>query len=165
MPPTVRTLAADEWEVWRDLRLRALADAPDAFMGTLDDEAARPDSFWQEVVAATAAHPRGELWVAEAAGVPVGMAFGRVDPDIEGLHVFAMWVDPDHRGGGHASGLLEAMLDWGREVGADRVDLWVTEGNTAAERLYAQAGFRPTSDRGPLRPGSDRMVVRLERPV
>lgn len=166
MPPTVRPLAADEWRIWRDLRLRALGDAPDAFMGTLEDEAARPDSFWQEVVAATAAHPRGNLWVAEdETGAPAGMAFGRVDPDIEGLHIFAMWVDPTHRGSGHAGALLDAVLAWGREAGAERVDLWVTEGNQPAETLYARAGFRPTRDRGPLRAGSDRTVVRLERPL
>ena len=163
--PTARPLTADEWETWRDLRLRALADAPDAFMSTSADEAARPDAFWRDLVAATAAHDRGELWIAEADGLPVGMGFSRLDPDGDALHLFAMWVSPDARRTGTARSILEAMLAWGVAAEADRADLWVTAGNEAAERLYAGLGFVSTGDRSRLREGSDRFVVRLERPL
>lgn len=162
--PTVRTLAADEWEVWRDLRLRALVDAPGSFMSTYGEEAAKPDSFWRDVVSATAEHERGDLWVAEVDDVAVGQAFGRLDPDGGSVHVFAMWVSPDARGDGVGRSLLDAILAWGREAGASTADLWVTEGNEAAERLYRNAGFESAGDRERLR-DTGRFVVRLERPL
>ncbi|HEX2229661.1 MAG TPA: GNAT family N-acetyltransferase, partial [Candidatus Binatia bacterium] len=44
--PWIRTFAPHEWETYRDLRLRALADSPDAFGGTLAVEKRRRDTEW-----------------------------------------------------------------------------------------------------------------------
>lgn len=44
---SLRTFAADEWPLYKALRLRALADSPDAFGSTLVREQARPDTAWQ----------------------------------------------------------------------------------------------------------------------
>ena len=44
--PTVRRFAANEWRVYRALRLHALRDAPDAFGSTLAREEAFPDDEW-----------------------------------------------------------------------------------------------------------------------
>lgn len=40
--------AVEDWARVRAIRLAALADAPDAFSATLDEERARPPSFWQQ---------------------------------------------------------------------------------------------------------------------
>ncbi len=157
----VRTLETGEWEVWRDLRLAALADSPDAFLSTLAEESGKSDEVWTDVVAATAAHQRGNLWVAEWEGEPAGMGFGRLDPELLLLTIAAMWVDPFARGKGLGMELLEAMMDWGRDLGAERAELWVTDGNTPAERLYERAGFSPIGTPAPLREGSDLTVTRL----
>lgn len=161
---SVRTLTAADWEVWRDLRLQSLLDAPEAFMSTYAEEAAKPVTFWQDVVSATAQHERGNLWVAEVDGVAVGQAFGRLDPDGASVHAFAMWVAPDARGKGVGRLLLEAILAWGRDAGATLADLWVTEGNEVAEELYRSAGFEPAGERERLR-DTGRFVIRLEREI
>jgi hypothetical protein len=44
----VRRIEAAEWRELRELRLRALADAPDAFASTLEREAAFPEDVWRE---------------------------------------------------------------------------------------------------------------------
>jgi hypothetical protein len=44
----VRQACATDWEVLRELRLWALADAPDAFASTLDQEAAFPEQVWRQ---------------------------------------------------------------------------------------------------------------------
>jgi hypothetical protein len=43
-----RQARAADWEALRRLRLRALADTPDAFASTLEAEVALPDEFWQQ---------------------------------------------------------------------------------------------------------------------
>lgn len=161
MKATIRTLRATEWAAWRDLRLRALADSPDAFRATLDEERSQSDESWSEIVAATIEHPRGGLWVAEYDDQLVGMLFGRLSPDSNLLDLNAMWVAPSARGLGIGSGLLHVAIDWARASGATRAELWVTQDNGMAQALYAKNGFQPTPELQPLREGSDLIVRRL----
>ena len=44
----IRRIGADEWGELRDLRLRALQDAPDAFGSTYEEESIRTDAEWME---------------------------------------------------------------------------------------------------------------------
>ena len=44
----VRRVRSEEWEALRDVRVRALADAPDAFGTTHAEALARPDAWWIE---------------------------------------------------------------------------------------------------------------------
>jgi len=44
----VRQAGAADWALLRELRLRALADAPDAFASTLDQEAVFPEEVWRQ---------------------------------------------------------------------------------------------------------------------
>jgi ribosomal protein S18 acetylase RimI-like enzyme len=53
-------------------------------------------------------------------------------------------VDPAHRGKGVGRMLLEATLAALAERGVPRVVLFTAEGNAAAQRLFARAGFRRT---------------------
>ncbi len=53
-------------------------------------------------------------------------------------------VDPVHRRHGVGRMLLDAVLEELRSRGAERVVLSTAEGNTAAQRLFAEAGFRRT---------------------
>jgi hypothetical protein len=49
--PSVRRLGASEWEAWRSLRLRALAEDPAAFGSTYEREAAWSDDGWRARIA------------------------------------------------------------------------------------------------------------------
>lgn len=148
--------------MWRDVRLRSLDDAPDAFCADPAIENAHDDAWWADLVRSTVEHPRGALWLAESDGVPVGIAFARIDR-AGVLHLGSMWVAPGGRSKGVGRGLVEAALDWGRAGGATAAELWVTVGNGHAETLYEKAGFTETGDRGPLREGSDLQIARMVR--
>jgi GNAT superfamily N-acetyltransferase len=59
-------------------------------------------------------------------------------------------VSPPHRGRRLAEHLIDAVRGWALDGGADELTLWVADGNTAAVRAYARAGFVPTGRRQPL---------------
>jgi Acetyltransferase (GNAT) family len=97
--PSIRKFAADEWRRYRDLRLRARADSPDAFGSTLAAEAGYPDAEWARRLAASADVPVNLPLVAEMRGELVGLAWGRIvtsAPDVAAL--YQMWVAPAYRG-------------------------------------------------------------------
>ena len=162
MNVTIRTIGAEEWTLWRDLRLRALAHSPDAFRSTLEEENKQPDQWWVEIIETTVAHPRGELWVAWVHGEAVGMLFGRVDQEYTTLEIGAMWVAPGVRREGVGSGLIQACVEWGRGCGASTASLWATEVNREAVAFYERHGFVPTEATEALRPGSHLTVRRFE---
>jgi GNAT superfamily N-acetyltransferase len=153
--PSVRTLAADDWRLYRDLRLRALADSPDAFGSTLAAEAGRPDAEWVRRLASNADVRVSLPLVAELGGELLGLAWGRIDtsaPDVAAL--YQMWVAPTHRGRGVGQKLLEAVIAWATAQNVASLDLGVTCGDSPARRLYERAGFKPLGEPQPLRPGS-----------
>jgi GNAT superfamily N-acetyltransferase len=153
----VRRLRAEEWREARELRLRALADAPSAFLRTLAEEREYGDDVWQ---ARAAAVEDRTSFVAEHAGALVGSATGLV----EGGEAFlvAMWVAPEHRRAGAGAALVESVVAWARGCGAAGVTLDVNETLEPAVALYSHAGFRPTGGRRPLPSGDDAIELRLE---
>jgi GNAT superfamily N-acetyltransferase len=160
MSPSVRRLAADETALLRDLRLRALRDAPLAFGSTLAREEAFTPDVWATRAAAGAAGDQQVVLVAEP---EAGLAMGRLDdedPEVAGL--YAMWVAPHARGTGAGRALVEAVIAWATERGARRLTTSVTEGTAGAAALYAAAGFADTGRREPLG-HSDGVVAVLER--
>jgi GNAT superfamily N-acetyltransferase len=145
--------------------LQAVEESPDAFRGTLDRESAEANEWWIRLIANTAEHPHGLLLVAEVGSDPAGMLFGRLDGEAEVLDVGSMWVDPPLRRRGVGEGLINAALDWARDAGASRAELWVTSGNLAAEELFAKVGFVATDETEPLREGSELRVVKLSAEI
>ena len=156
---SVRRLCADEWREYRELRLRALADAPEAFGSTFEAERAKPDEHWETRLAAAATSPFQLLLIAELGTEFVGLVMGWIDPEVpETAHVYQLWVAPEARGRGSATQLLDTVLAWARDTPARTAILSVTCGNGAARRLYERAGFTPVGDPEPLRPGSSIQV-------
>ena len=162
---SVRPFLLQEWRVYRDLRLRALADSPDAFSGTLVEGKDRPDAEWSGRLAA-GSDPRWNFpVVAEVSGEAIGLAWGRIEPsESDVAHLYQMWVDPKYRNLGVGQMLLRAVITWAGDANARYLDLCVTCGDSPAARLYARAGFMPVGDPEPLRPGSSLLAqpMRLE---
>jgi dihydropteroate synthase len=160
----VRRLRPEEWRTWRELRLRALADAPAAFCETLAQARAQGDAGWQALAA-----PRPEVvpLIAERGGAPAGMVVAAIDAaDPARAELHAMWVVPEARGAGLGGALVDAALRWTRGRAALELTLGVTEGNEAARALYEARGFRDTGERRPLREGaaSELRVMALRQP-
>jgi GNAT superfamily N-acetyltransferase len=157
---TIRELRPGEWREARDLRLRALADAPTAFLRSLAEEAAFSDADWRERAAASDDRCS---FVAEADGELVGMAAGIREPDAARVTLVGMWVDPARRRRAVGRELVEAVVAWARSRGVAEVALEVNEGLAPAVALYERCGFVPTGGRRalPTDPGRDAIELRL----
>jgi len=153
--PSVREFQPSEWRAYKELRLRALADSPDAFGSTLAIEQDRSDAQWAESLA-TASASSFDLPLAAFVGTrPVGLAWAKADATGSlTIHLFQMWVAPEHRSRGLGRSLLSTAVQWARDRGAKTMLLSVTCGDTSAVQLYASAGFQPVGIPRPLRPGS-----------
>ena len=146
----VRQARAADWEALRELRLRALADTPDAFASTLQKEAAFPEQVWRQRAEGGAGSVNFIAWEA-GAGIGMAAIFAMVDAPGR-MHLVGMWVDPQHRRRGVAQALVEQAVHWAEERRATEVILWVADHNIPARRLYERVGFRPTSERQPYPP-------------
>jgi len=143
-----RQAQAADWETLRQLRLAALADAPDAFASTLEAEVAYPDEVWRQ---RAEEGPTSANFIARERGGDVGLAAVFAEPDASGrMHLVSMWVDPGYRRQGVARALVGRVVRWAAARRAREVVLWVADHNTAARRLYERIGFQPTGARQPL---------------
>lgn len=156
--PQVRIISAAEWQIYKALRLRALADAPYAFGSTLAREEKRTDAAWKDRFIADESSWNLPVF-AEVAQEPVGLSWGRIEranPEIANL--YQMWVAPTHRGLGLGRLLLNTVIAWAKEKNAHYLDLGVTvQDNNPAIQLYTRAGFRPIGEPEALRPDSTLM--------
>lgn len=164
----VRRLQAREWQAYRAIRLRALADAPEAFGSTLAREEELPDDTWAARVAKSAVSGIDCALVAEENGQLAGLLWAKVDAQDPGrVNLFQMWVAPESRGRGVAAALLDEALGWARARGTRVVHLGVNAANTGALRLYERAGFEPIGQPYLMREGASHMEqeMRLDLPA
>ena len=148
----VNRLRAQHWRRWRELRLRALAESPESFSSTYEENIRFSDETWRQRVSAFAAPAADRaMFVAidQASGVWIGCAGGYVDTDGT-PNLISMWVVPEHRGRGVGRSLVEAVIDWARAAGHDKLRLDVVRGRDSAVRLYSRVGFRPTGRSTPM---------------
>lgn len=135
----IRRLGAADAAAYRELRLRGLADDPQAFAASWDDEAARPLAWFAERLERNAvfgAGGDGDMALAGVAGLLV--------PDAAKLRhkgtLWGMYVRPRARRCGVGAALLARVLGHARGV-VEEVRLTVVTTNAAAIRLYEAAGF------------------------
>ncbi len=163
----VRRLGPSDWALLRDVRLRALSDAPYAFGSTFEEESQRGDAWWKSSVERFEWHEGVTLawFVAEEGDELVGIVAGLPPNDEEDCpEIISMWVDPRRRGSGIADRLLTAAVDWAIQEGAQTISLGVADGNERARRFYQRAGFVATGRSEPLRsnPSVRTRELRLE---
>jgi GNAT superfamily N-acetyltransferase len=140
----VRQLRSAEFERWRDLRLRALRDSPNAFGTRYDDELGRPLSSWRERARDLAAGGARVMFVVDTGEEHLAGCAGAYTEADGTPRVISMWVAPEIRMQGAGGDLLRNLADWARQRDASRLTLMVVRGNSPATALYETFGFRPT---------------------
>jgi GNAT superfamily N-acetyltransferase len=168
----IRRIKPDEWALLRDMRLRALRDAPEAFGQTYENAAAEPELEWRSAARAASSGDRRAWFFARPDGPAVeagspgdlGMVQARRRPPDDCL-VFSMWVAPEARRGGVGRELIQAAADWARSWGGRRIVLWVTGVNESAMRFYERVGFRLLSEGADAESGRAFGAFAMELPL
>lgn len=160
MNVTIEALSAGDWRAFRDVRLAALRDSPEAFWASYDDEAAHGRAQWESFLAAATwlAARRGD----DAVGL-VGLL--RREELTDEPELIALWVRPDVRRSGIAGRLVAGAVQAAAVQDAQAVTLWVLASNTDAARLYARLGFAYTGEQMALPRDPTERELRMRKVV
>jgi GNAT superfamily N-acetyltransferase len=129
------------------IRLRALADAPDAFGTTLEEASANPAEAWTRQVVTL------PTFVAVEDGRDVAMVrCTRDQHDADSGWLLSMWVEPEFRRAHVGAVLVDVVVAWARANGITRLVLDVADLNAPAIALYESKGFVPNGKSGSMPP-------------
>lgn len=139
---SIRRLNIGEAALYREVRLEALRDSPEAFATSYESALERNEESWiAQADGSAAGDDRATFLVFDRK--PMGMAalYRDANDDATG-ELIQMWIAPEWRGGKVARELLDHVFLWaaGRDFKAIRAE--VAEGNSRALRFYEKYGFR-----------------------
>lgn len=110
----------------------------------------RPEAGYGRFLVSQLANPECRVLVADAANEVVGYVFAQLEPtswkDLRGPCGFIhdVYVHERARRQGVGRQLVDAAIAWIRARGRTQVVLWSKSGNTTAQRLFHEVGFRDT---------------------
>jgi len=143
---TIRALRREDAAAYRALRLRALAEHPEAFTSSAQEESAKSVEAMADRLAPGPAAPQVVVFGAFANGALVGLVGLERDRRMKVRHrglVFGMYVPDERSGQGIGQALLAAMVAHATAEGLSQLVLTVTATNDHARHLYERAGFAP----------------------
>lgn len=138
-------LPVERWEEYKNLRLEALKQEPQAFSSSYEDDVLMSDEQWQSKLANYSDGKTGIILAADLNGELVGIMNSRIEQSRKMGHVafiHGVYVKPEFRGKGIGKKLLEEILQWiegHREI--VKINLDVTTEQEAAIALYKSVGF------------------------
>jgi len=143
---SVRRITGEDISIFRDVRLRALKDSPDAFGATYESAMKRTEDSWREQVLQSANGSLRNTVFAFDGRHCIGIASLYREKDAKEGEILQMWVAPEFRGTGTASKLVSELLQWADAAGIQAVGLTVTTANNRARKFYEKCGFRTTGE-------------------
>lgn len=146
---TIRRLDKGEAMLFRDLRLEALQDAPEAFCSTYADAIKRSEESWVKQADASASGDDRATFIA-VNKKPIGIAaIYRIDDSQSDAELLQMWVAPEHRGNRTAEKLIDAVANWASDNQISRIVAEVIPKNNRAINFYQKVGFEPIENKDP----------------
>lgn len=139
-------LRPTDWKQFKEIRLNALKDAPQAFGASYDEEAKLSDEEWQKSLKNSEAS--NSLWYlfAKKGKELIGIVAAYTDKGKKVEHlanIGSVFVVPQQRGKGVAKKLMEELL---KEIQKNpkiiKINLRVSSEQIAAVKLYESLGFK-----------------------
>jgi ribosomal protein S18 acetylase RimI-like enzyme len=133
----IRRLETADSALYRDIRLEALKQNPEAFGSTFKKENEKPPSWFESALS------RSDIFGAFLDETLAGVAGYFTHEGSKQAHkgvLWGMYVRPVARSSGLGRRLIEAVLDHARER-VEAIQLTVVSENEGARRLYSTLGF------------------------
>jgi GNAT superfamily N-acetyltransferase len=140
----IRRLTRSDATAYRELRLRAFREHPEAFTSDFETEAKKPLAAAEQRLSSA---PESKFWGAfseRPQAILIGMVGLDRETRVKNRHkatVVGMYVTPEHAKQGIAQGLLTALITEARASGVELLVLTFTSVNQHVENLYRRAGF------------------------
>ena len=142
---TIRLGTEEDAPAYRDLRLEALCNHPEAFSSDYETGLAKPMSYWTKRLRFDDPDNGVRLYFAVHDELLIGMC-GITHTDApkqkHSAYIVSMYVRPEWRGLRIAEELIDACLERGRVHGIQIAKLGVTTTNGPAIRCYERCGFQ-----------------------
>lgn len=159
----IRRLRIGEAELFKQVRLMALQDAPYAFSSTYAAALGRSPESWREQADSTAQGPDRATFIAFSQDAPVGMAalYRREDqPEVGEL--IQVWIMAEYRGTALARDLMDAVFKWAGENHFRRVLAGLNRENARALKFYTRYGFSILDESPTNQPGGVYLVMEVK---
>lgn len=130
------------WEEYRNLRIQALKDAPQAFLDDIDEAERRPKEEWQD--------KSKNVYFAEENNKLIGMIAAYQDKRSKLKHILnivSFYVLPEYRGQGVGKALLMKIIDEAKQIEeVKKLQLGVITTQESAYQLYLSLGFKKVGE-------------------
>lgn len=139
----ILSLKPEDWQQYRELRLRALKEEPQAYGSSYEENAKHAGSYWRERLEDTVRTDTQWLVFAKMDGDLVGMVGAFAEKESDNAHVIAVYVVPEARGKGVSKLLMKELL--ARIKTNEKIKNIVVDVNPdqeAALNLYKKSGFQ-----------------------
>jgi RimJ/RimL family protein N-acetyltransferase len=160
---TIRRLQRGEIDLFKQLRLKALQDAPYAFPATYEAALQRSAESWREQAERTTQGSNRATFIVFSDDLPIGMtALYRYEDKVDVGELLQVWVHPEYRGTRVAWDLMDEIFKWAGENNFSRIIAGVTKGNPRALKFYLKYGFSIINEPSPSDSGGVYLVKEVK---
>jgi len=137
----IRRLERADVDLYREIRLRALATDPMVFSSNHERESAFDDETWLDRLCA----PNVGIWGLFDGARIIGMTGAYIPPDdLRSCHLWGSWLVPTYRGRGLSRQMYRVRIAWARRRELDQVIVSHRASNLASKGANQRAGFSQT---------------------
>jgi ribosomal protein S18 acetylase RimI-like enzyme len=139
---SIRRLCIGEYEIYKQVRLASLKEAPYAFSSTYESALQRNEVSWIEQTDCSAQGSDKAIFIAVSENIPIGIAaIYRDEDNVEKGEILQVWVSPEYRGKQVSNLLLDELFIWAKDNKYREIDAKVIQGNERALYFYYKYGF------------------------
>ena len=136
-------LQPSQWQEYRDLRLKALKEEPQAYVAKYEENVILPDDFWIKRLEEASAEQTQWLLFAKQGNNLVGIVGGFIKEEKNTVLIISLYVTKEMRGQGVAKKLMSQLITKIKlNKLINKLEVGVNPEQTGALHLYRSLGFK-----------------------